>query len=416
MRFIRFMIVTAGATLALHTFVDDCMAKVIIHNTNNSAARFWFRAAGSRTWKHGPFVIFAGRASVVPLENGLYDVAIRLDRSRTWGYRRRVGLRRSDFTYRLGFAAAAPARDANGRVPATFESITQLTFGGDQDGYGEFSSIPNLPELRGNIPPNTCACSHCRDSHGGDYCERHHSRLQPAPFIDNPLGIRVKSDAGHSGVVVTEREHGSPAERCIFEGGIWVLDPGEKITHVNGKVISSTAGFLRAIEDAQRNAAASDVDSRDRSSSTPRERAKSRFARVDRIIEKRSNAAETVPFWLTLRVIDTQGDSYSLQVFVNGIQRFDSRFGAEVEGDEDERAVRVTSITDLSPAATPEEPNPVDSPRKLHVGDLVTHVNGQRVTTPRQFFLAVQRSPTRMKFTVRCRSNHMHHLVTTLNY
>ena len=65
---------------------------------------------------------------------------------------------------------------------------------------------------------------------------------------DTRLGAYVQSVGSNRGVRVTGAVEGSPATRCIdHHGREWILDPGETITHVNGRLVHNEGCFRRAI-------------------------------------------------------------------------------------------------------------------------------------------------------------------------
>ena len=354
------------AILITTTCGPECSAGVIIRNSSQSAARFWLRSKTSKKkWEYGPYSFFGRQTRELNLRLGVYDIAIRLDESRTWFYKRRAKLNQPNRTYSLGVARASPKRGLSPRELARFKSA-RWSFP-DDDWFKDSRTKNGLKDLKKKDLPETkqkCDCKHCQVFHEGEYCKDH------ADGAISSLGVRVRNH--RHGVQVLNTMAGSPAVRCVFEEGRWELDPGEVVTHINGKRIVDTRQFLSAVR--------------------------------------------TEGPALSLSIVDAEDDHYQLYAFINGIQPEGPRFGASGEVDKPASAIRITEIDADSPAASAMEAKSIRVPRKLSVGDLITHINGKRIATTLDYWLAVQRSPQKMTFSVRSRNNHTHRYTTVLDY
>ena len=194
----------------------------------------------------------------------------------------------------------------------------------------------------------------------------------------NRLGATVVDDS-RGGVRVTKRKEGSPAGRCVFDNRsnpdnlMWHLDPGERITGVDGRWIADTLEFIVAVENAERE--------------------------------------------MQLSIVDTQGAKYTIYAGLNGVTSHESRFGANAETVRG--GVRVNhNVSNAVPAGRLIEPKPAGSrpTTSLYKGDIITHINGNAIRNRYWYFREVQRSGKSMRLTVYCTSKRTHHFVATLNY
>ena len=203
----------------------------------------------------------------------------------------------------------------------------------------------------------------------------------PAGMITNArLGVMVKNHSG-SGVMIRRVDVGSPATRCLgSDGNTWRLEAGDRITQINGQQIRNTRDFTRTVRNSP-SMMAIVVQGKDGS-------------RHQMTATLNADTGPPVP-----TPVPTPGKGPRLGITVSTMPGM---------------GVVVTSVVPGTPATRCRYNGKT---YQLEAGDLITRVNGMKITSEASFARAVRSSGRSMSLRVKdIAKNKKYDFTTKLNY